>query len=206
MIYYQNEDVCIRDLEEADAQIITDEEIAQGWHQSIDKYLMRLQHQAQGKAICLVAEYQGHVAGYVNVYPTVITGPFLGRGYPEIVDFGVLVKYRRRGIGTKLMDAAGLTAVDMSDYGKVKITYLADTGYTLDGGILKFAVLRDDAVYPSSKNSLGLTTYGAWQTQTLFFSSIAGEVNGPVKAFSVMNANGAVQGDVIYIASIEFIK
>ena len=106
----------------------------------------------------------------------------------------------------KLMDAAGLAGVDISDYGKVKVTYLADTGYTVDGGILKFAVLRDDAVYPTTKNSLGLTTYGAWQTQTLFFSSISGEVNGPVKAFSIWNANGAVDGDVIYIASIEFIK
>ena len=106
MIYYQDEEVLIRDLDEADAQIITDEEIAQGWHQTIDKYLMRLQHQSQGKAICLVAEYRGQVAGYINVYPTVIAGPFVGKGYPEIVDFGVLVKYRCKGIGTKLMDAA----------------------------------------------------------------------------------------------------
>lgn len=106
----------------------------------------------------------------------------------------------------KLMDAAGLTGVDISDYGKVKITYLADTSYTVDGGILKFGVLRDGVVYPTSKNTLGLTTYEAWHTQTLFFSSIAGEVNGPINAFSIFNANGAVKGDVIYIASIEFIK
>jgi len=106
----------------------------------------------------------------------------------------------------KLMDAAGLTAVDISDYGKAKITYLADTSYTAEGGILGLAVLRDGAIYPTDKNSLGLMTYGKWHTQTLYYSSISGEVNGPVNALSVYNGDGALKGDAIYIASIEFIK
>ena len=106
----------------------------------------------------------------------------------------------------KLMDAVGLTAVDISDYGKVQITYLADTSYTADGGILKLGVLRDGVNYPTTKNSLGLTTYGKWHTQTMYFTSISGEVNGPVDAFSIFNANGALAGDAIYIAAIEFIK
>lgn len=106
----------------------------------------------------------------------------------------------------KLMDAAGLTAVDMSDYGKVKITYLADTSYTADGGILKLGILRDGEIYPTNKNSLGLTTYGTWHTQTVFYSSISEAVNGPVNALSIYNADGALKGDAIYIAAIEFIK
>ena len=106
----------------------------------------------------------------------------------------------------KLMEASGLTALDMSDYGKMKITYLAETSYTAEGGILKLSTLRDGAVYPTDKNSLGITTYGKWHTQTMFFSSISGEVNGPVNAFSIYNANGALKGDAIYIAAIEFTK
>ena len=106
----------------------------------------------------------------------------------------------------KLMDAVGLTAVDISDYGKVKITYLADTSYTAEGGILKLGILRDGVIYPADKNSLGLTTYGKWHTQTLFYSSISGEVNGAVNAMSIYNANGALKGDAIYIAAIEFTK
>lgn len=106
----------------------------------------------------------------------------------------------------KLMDAVGLTAVDMSNYDKVKITYLADTSYTADGGILKLGVLRDGVIYPTDKNSLGLTTHGKWHTQTMFYSSISGEVNGSVNALSIYNANGALKGDTIYIAAIEFIK
>lgn len=59
MIYYQDSEVIIRDLQESDAQIITDGEIAQGWDGEgrLEKYLMRLRDQAEGKSVALVAEY-----------------------------------------------------------------------------------------------------------------------------------------------------
>ena len=38
MIYFKDTEILIRDMIQSDAQIITDEEIAQGWHQTIDKY------------------------------------------------------------------------------------------------------------------------------------------------------------------------
>ena len=44
-------------------------------------------------------------------------GTFANQGYPEIVDFGVLVKYRRNGIGSKLMDVAEQIASKYSDTG-----------------------------------------------------------------------------------------
>lgn len=116
MVYYEDKEVRIRDLMQSDVQMITDEEVAQGWNQTIDKYEMRLQHQAEGKCISLVAEYQGQVAGYINVYPSSEWGAFAGQGYPEIVDFGVLEKYRVKGIGSKLMDVAEKIA---SEYSKV---------------------------------------------------------------------------------------
>ncbi|MFR8331914.1 MAG: GNAT family N-acetyltransferase [Oscillospiraceae bacterium] len=53
-----------------------------------------------------MAEHQGQVAGYVNVYPDSQWGASANRGYPEIVDFGVLEPYRRQGVGSKLMDLA----------------------------------------------------------------------------------------------------
>ena len=105
-VYYQDNEITIRDLRESDAQIITDGEIAQGWDADKDKYLMRLKDQAEGRAVALAAEYRGAVCGYINVYPEPKYGAFAGKGYPEIVDFGVLEKYRNRGIGSKLMDVA----------------------------------------------------------------------------------------------------
>ena len=143
MIYFKDKDILIRDMIQNDAQIITDEEIAQGWHQTIEKYETRLKHQKQGKAIALIAEYKGNVAGYVNVYPDSERGSFAGQGYAEIVDLGVLEKYRRNGIGNKLMDIAEEIASRHSDtvylgvglhngYGSAQRMYIK-RGYIPDG-------------------------------------------------------------------------
>ena len=143
MIYYQENEITIRDMALPDAQIITDEEILQGWHASADKYLMRIRDQADGKCVSLVAEYQGNVAGYVNVYKEPSAGPFAGKPWPIIVDFGVLEKYRRHGIGNKLMDVAEQIAGESSDtvclgvglhsgYGSAQRMYVK-RGYIPDG-------------------------------------------------------------------------
>lgn len=143
MIYSNEDEILIRDMQQSDAQIITAEEIAQGWDASVDKYEMRLRHQAEGKSISLVAEYKGSVAGYINIYPNSEWGAFAGRGYPEIVDFGVLEKYRRNGIGSKLMDTAELIASKYADtvylgvglysgYGSAQRMYVK-RGYIPDG-------------------------------------------------------------------------
>ena len=143
MIYYEDEKILIRDMLPSDAQIITGEEIAQGWNQTIEKYEMRLRHQADGKSIAFVAEYKGNIAGYVNVYLNPESGPFASRGYPEIVDFGVLEKYRNHGIGTKLMDVAEKIALNYSNavclgvglhsgYGSAQRMYVK-RGYIPDG-------------------------------------------------------------------------
>ena len=63
--------------------------------------------------------------------------------YPEIVDFGVLEKYRRRGIGNKLMDIAEKIAFEYSNivylgvglhhgYGSAQRMYVK-RGYIPDG-------------------------------------------------------------------------
>ena len=64
-------------------------------------------------------------------------------GYPEIVDFGVLEKYQKRGIGSKLMDAAERIASEYADmvylgvglhrgYGSAQRMYVK-RGYIPDG-------------------------------------------------------------------------
>ncbi len=143
MVYYTDNKILIRDMRQSDAQIITDEETAQGWSSDVGKYESRLQHQSEGKAISLVAEYHGNVAGYINIYPDSEWGAFAGRGYPELVDFGVLEKYRRNGIGSKLMDIAEQIASEYADivylgvgmhagYGSAQRMYVK-RGYIPDG-------------------------------------------------------------------------
>ena len=158
MVYYEDETIQIRDMMQSDAQIITGAEIAQGWHQTIEKYEMRLRHQAEGKSIALVAEYRGAIAGYVNLYLNSGNGPFADQGYPEIVDFGVLEKYRRNGVGTKLMDIAEQIASDYSDtvylsvglhsgYGSAQRMYVK-RGYLPDGS----GVWYRDEICPQGAN------------------------------------------------------
>lgn len=143
MIYFEDKEILIRDMMRSDAQIITVEEIAQGWNQTVEKYELRLKDQAEGKSISLVAEYKGNVAGYINIYPNSNCGAFANQGYPEIVDLGVLVKYRKNGVGSKLMDVAEKVAAQYSNivylgvglhegYGNAQRMYVK-RGYIPDG-------------------------------------------------------------------------
>ena len=143
MVYYNDNELIIRNMEEADARILTDEEIAQGWHADIFKYLTRLQDQSAGECISLTAIYQGQPAGYVSIYITGLSGAFSGKGLPEIVDFAVLEKYRRKGIGRKLMDVSEQIAGQYADtvwlgvglhsgYGSAQRMYVK-RGYIPDG-------------------------------------------------------------------------
>ena len=143
MVYYNDNELIIRNMEEADARVFTDEEIAQGWHTDISKYLARLQDQSAGKCVSLTAVYQGQLAGYVSVYITGLSGAFSGKGLPEIVDFGVLEKYQRKGIGGRLMDTAEEIAGKYADtvwlgvglhsgYGSAQRMYVK-RGYIPDG-------------------------------------------------------------------------
>lgn len=143
MIYYEDSEMIIRELRQSDIPLIVSEEIAQGWDSTADKYEMRLEHHLTGMAISLVAEYKGTPAGYINVYPDSEWGAFGGQGLPEIVDFGVLEKYRRRGIGSRLMDIAEEIAAEYADtvylgvglhsgYGSAQRMYVK-RGYIPDG-------------------------------------------------------------------------
>ena len=143
MIFYSDNTVLIRNMMESDVQAFADGEIAQGWGDTAEKYRMRLRDQLEGRCTALTAEFCGQAAGYINVYRTAAHGPFAGQGWPEIVDFGVLEKFRRKGIGGKLMDAAEEIAAEASSivtlgvglhsgYGSAQRMYIK-RGYVPDG-------------------------------------------------------------------------
>ncbi len=158
MIYDIKEKLVIRSMEDQDVQAITEAEIEQGWNASVTKYQKRLADQRAGRAVCLVAEYDGRPVGYINVYPTGSEGPLVGKNYPEIVDFGVLEKNRGQGIGTALMDAAEKIAATYADtvylgvglhsgYGAAQRMYIK-RGYIPDGSGVWY---RDQICEPYGK-------------------------------------------------------
>lgn len=143
MIYFQDENIIVRTMSEADPLYFTKEELAQGWESTEAKLEMRLKHMREGKCIPIVAELNGCPAGYINVYPDCKWGAFGDMGYPEIVDFAVLEKFRRKGVGAKLMDIAEQVAAEYSDtvylavglhsgYGSAQRMYVK-RGYIPDG-------------------------------------------------------------------------
>ena len=143
MIIYKDEELVIRNMEEADAQVFCDEYTAQGWHPEVEYYLMRIREQAEGKCVALTAEYQSSPAGSLYLYLNAQDGPFKDKGWPEVVDFNVLKKYQRKGIGNRLMDAAEQIAAQHADtvclgvglsceYGTAQRMYVK-RGYIPDG-------------------------------------------------------------------------
>ena len=143
MVYLERGDIVVRELRESDIMPIVEGEIAQGWQGvTREKYDMRLQHEAEGQCIPLCATYMGEPVGYVNLYFRAYP-PMDRYNCPEIVDFGVLEKYRRKGIGTALMDAAEALAAERCDmvclgvglhygYGSAQRMYVK-RGYIPDG-------------------------------------------------------------------------
>jgi len=143
MIYYRDNEITIRTLEQSDISVFVEKENAQGWGTTAEKFETRLKHQREGKAFALMAEYNGRAAGYINVYPDSEWGSFANMGYPEIVDFAVLEEFRRKGIGTGLMDIAEQISAEYADtvylgvglhsgYGSAQRMYVK-RGYIPDG-------------------------------------------------------------------------
>ena len=137
------EELVIRPMEAGDIPALVAREQAQGWDASEEKFRQRLRDRDDGLCTPLTALYHGEPAGYLSVYYEARQGPFAGRGWPELVDFGVLEKFRRHGIGARLMDEAEQIAAARSDtvclgvglhagYGSAQRMYIR-RGYLPDG-------------------------------------------------------------------------
>jgi len=114
-----------------------------GWDKPTAQYQRYLQEQQAGLRVVLVAKVDGVFAGYVTIVWASGYPPFLEAGIPEIVDFNVLPRFRRQGIGSQLLDEAehrisklsslaGIGVGLTEDYGAAQIMYVR-RGYIPDG-------------------------------------------------------------------------
>lgn len=162
----------IRELREEDIAPIVAAEIAQGWHATPEKLQERLAHAEIGRSVNFVALWDDIPVGYVSVYDGAIHGPYAGCGYPEIVDFNVLELYRRRGIGSALLDVCEAFAAETSDivtlgvglhcgYGAAQRLYVK-RGFIPDGsGVWSERIVAEP--YTMVENGDGLVLYMAKQ-------------------------------------------
>ena len=114
-----------------------------GWDKPQAQYVRYLEEQTACDRPVLVARVDGDFAGYLTVVWVPQYELFREAGIPEIQDFNVLPRYRRRGIGTALMDAAealiatrgtiaGIGVGLYPDYGPAQRLYVL-RGYLPDG-------------------------------------------------------------------------
>lgn len=133
----------IRDLQATDIQPIAQAFAELGWNKPASQYEHYLCQQEAGQREVVVVFVGDEFAGYVTVVWASDYEPFRSAAIPEIVDFNVLPKFRRRGIGTRLMDeaerriaqrspVAGIGVGMTSDYGAAQRLYVL-RGYVPDG-------------------------------------------------------------------------
>lgn len=96
----------IRLLEPSDIPQIVDAFQELGWHKPVSQFERYLMEQTAGLRPVYIALVEGEFAGYLTICWHSDYEPFRSEEIPEIVDFNVLPKFRRLGIGTQLMDKA----------------------------------------------------------------------------------------------------
>lgn len=135
--------VTVRALGAEDAEVIAAAFAAQGWRKPATQYLAYLREQEAGARDVIVAEVAGAFAGYVTIVWESDYLPFRVAGAPEIVDLNVLIRYRRQGVASALLDkaerrianrspVAGIGVGMTADYGAAQILYIK-RGYCPDG-------------------------------------------------------------------------
>ena len=146
-----NPALILREIRQVDCKAISQAFLEQGWQKPVSQYEHYLELQKSGKRDIIVATIDGAFAGYLTIKWQSDYIPFREKGIPEIVDFNVLKKFQRQGIGTKLMDEAearikqvsryaGIGFGVIKDYGAAQILYIK-RNYIPDGnGMVKDSI------------------------------------------------------------------
>jgi GNAT superfamily N-acetyltransferase len=132
----------IRPLEDRDVAPITAAFESLGWNKPRTQYERYVSEQHRGVRAVFVAFVDDEFAGYLTVNWNPTYPPFRDDGIPEIQDFNVLPRFRRQGIGTRLMDeaerevsqrstVAGIGVGMSPDYGAAQRLYVL-RGYVPD--------------------------------------------------------------------------
>lgn len=137
----------INELVNDDIPFITQAFQKVNWQKEASIFEKYLQEQEKGERLIQVAFYREQVAGYITLKWRSLYKPFRDEGIPEIMDFNVLPLFRKRGIGSHLLDlmeqeaakkskavgiGVGLYAGPDGGYGAAQRLY-TKRGYILDG-------------------------------------------------------------------------
>ena len=125
--YYDDCTVKIRSMVAEDAKVLYDTYLSYGWHPQLENYENYYKEQEAGDRLVFIAEYEGAVKGQCTLVLHPTEGPWGGKDIPEIVDLTVFFDIHKKGIGSKLLDAAESEAAKISD--KVFLAVGLHNGY-----------------------------------------------------------------------------
>jgi len=94
----------IRFLEQTDIPVIAGAFQELGWDKPASQYEHYFVEQTRGVRDVYIAFVENQFAGYLTIYWNSTYPSFREANIPEIMDFNVLPRFRRQGIGTALMD------------------------------------------------------------------------------------------------------
>lgn len=97
-------EILIRKMIEKDITEFPKEFALQGWDKSVEQLQTYFDEQEREERQVFVAMVDNKVAGYATLLPHDMSGPFKETNIPVIVDFNVLIKYQKKGVGTAIMD------------------------------------------------------------------------------------------------------
>lgn len=117
----------IRILEESDPPNISAAFASMGWNKPENQFRSYLHEQAAGIRTCFVDMTGGQFSGYVTLNWRPAYAGFGDLNIPEIQDLNVLARYRRKGIGSRLLDRAEIEVARRS--GVVGIAVGLHPGY-----------------------------------------------------------------------------
>ena len=143
MVYFNDKGLLIRSMEKEDARIFNETYLSYGWHPSLEIYENYYKEQEENKRKVFIAEFEGEVCGLCTLVLDPSEGPWIGKGYPEIVDLSVFKHVQNKGIGNALLDVIEQEAAKISDtvflavglhsgYGAAQRIYVK-RGYIPDG-------------------------------------------------------------------------
>jgi len=156
----------IRPMLPEDAPVISAAFQSQGWNKPLSQYLKYYAQQLHNERVVLIATLDNTFAGYITLLWKSPDPYFSEHNIPEIQDFNVLIAYRKRGIGSQLLDAieeiafeqhaiVGLSSGLLSDYGSAQRLYVK-RGYVPTGEGIKYGTkilqYNDPAIQRSSKS------------------------------------------------------
>lgn len=109
-----NDRIDIRPMQPADPEVVAVAFEQIGWRKPVAQHRKYLEEQDANLRVVLVAWAGARFAGYVTVVWCSEYAPLRADAVPEIPDLNVLPRFRRQGIGSRLLDEAERLAAGRS--------------------------------------------------------------------------------------------